>query len=272
MENNEVPAGWYDDPTRPGGLRLWDGTQWTEQVRAKPVQAVPVPVVTVPVIPVPVVPVPVVPVRNEPVDAPIRYLPPAKEKRRSLIPFLLVTLAVIVCLGLIVWGAMFFFIPKPPQPTVFSAPTAEPSNTSTEMPLGDILTVEQYRSNAFVQQVEDKYRQILASPYLNLSVELVEGDVTTVFTGYHEDGYGRYVSTQQNSAGENTAAVLVTDAANKETCVRNVTKDSPDTVDADREATWKCVPYDDKEGQDYYVTMERGSPLAIVGGLSDTGE
>lgn len=27
-----VPGGWLPDPLRPGGLRLWDGRQWTEQV------------------------------------------------------------------------------------------------------------------------------------------------------------------------------------------------------------------------------------------------
>ena len=27
-----TPAGWYDDPTRGGRLRYWDGSQWTEWV------------------------------------------------------------------------------------------------------------------------------------------------------------------------------------------------------------------------------------------------
>jgi hypothetical protein len=28
-------AGWYDDPQRPGTLRWWDGTAWTEHTRAR---------------------------------------------------------------------------------------------------------------------------------------------------------------------------------------------------------------------------------------------
>ena len=32
MVSSQTPAGWYPpDPTRPGELRYWDGTQWTEQ-------------------------------------------------------------------------------------------------------------------------------------------------------------------------------------------------------------------------------------------------
>lgn len=33
------PAGWHDDPTSPGQLRYWDGTQWTEQVQTVAVAA-----------------------------------------------------------------------------------------------------------------------------------------------------------------------------------------------------------------------------------------
>lgn len=29
-------AGWYDDPTIPGGKRFWDGTQWTEHTQPPP--------------------------------------------------------------------------------------------------------------------------------------------------------------------------------------------------------------------------------------------
>ena len=28
-----APAGWYDDPSRPGGQRYWDGQQWTDDFR-----------------------------------------------------------------------------------------------------------------------------------------------------------------------------------------------------------------------------------------------
>lgn len=34
-------AGWYDDPTVPGGLRYWDGAQWTEHAQAPPAAAPP---------------------------------------------------------------------------------------------------------------------------------------------------------------------------------------------------------------------------------------
>lgn len=34
-----TPAGWYDDPSTPGGQRWWDGEQWTEHVVA-PTEAV----------------------------------------------------------------------------------------------------------------------------------------------------------------------------------------------------------------------------------------
>ena len=30
------PAGWYPDPTNPGGQRYWDGQRWTEQAAAAP--------------------------------------------------------------------------------------------------------------------------------------------------------------------------------------------------------------------------------------------
>lgn len=31
------PAGWYDDPTTPGRLRWFDGTQWTDHYQSAPV-------------------------------------------------------------------------------------------------------------------------------------------------------------------------------------------------------------------------------------------
>ena len=31
---SDVPAGWQPDPEQPGGLRYWDGTQWTEHRQA----------------------------------------------------------------------------------------------------------------------------------------------------------------------------------------------------------------------------------------------
>jgi hypothetical protein len=33
--------GWYDDPNAPGGMRWWDGTQWTDHVAAPPAPAAP---------------------------------------------------------------------------------------------------------------------------------------------------------------------------------------------------------------------------------------
>ncbi len=30
---DSAPAGWYDDPAQPGGLRFWDGAQWTAETR-----------------------------------------------------------------------------------------------------------------------------------------------------------------------------------------------------------------------------------------------
>lgn len=37
MTDATTPAGWYDDPTSPGVMRWWDGSQWGEQ-RAPKVQ------------------------------------------------------------------------------------------------------------------------------------------------------------------------------------------------------------------------------------------
>src|SRR6476646_8753713 len=34
-------AGWYDDPRDPARLRYWDGSAWTEHLRAKPGEALP---------------------------------------------------------------------------------------------------------------------------------------------------------------------------------------------------------------------------------------
>lgn len=36
MDEQTAPAGWYPDPQRPGGLRWWDGTAWSEHVSATP--------------------------------------------------------------------------------------------------------------------------------------------------------------------------------------------------------------------------------------------
>lgn len=33
MNQQSAPAGWYDDPAGSGGQRLWNGTEWTQQVR-----------------------------------------------------------------------------------------------------------------------------------------------------------------------------------------------------------------------------------------------
>lgn len=33
-DTNGPDAGWYDDPTKPGQLRWWDGQQWTDNVQA----------------------------------------------------------------------------------------------------------------------------------------------------------------------------------------------------------------------------------------------
>lgn len=33
MSQQSAPAGWYDDPAGSGGQRLWNGTEWTQQVR-----------------------------------------------------------------------------------------------------------------------------------------------------------------------------------------------------------------------------------------------
>ena len=30
---NDVPAGWYDDPAKPGMQRWWAGSEWTDHVR-----------------------------------------------------------------------------------------------------------------------------------------------------------------------------------------------------------------------------------------------
>lgn len=32
----QTPPGWYPDPSGRGGLRWWDGTQWTQHVQAMP--------------------------------------------------------------------------------------------------------------------------------------------------------------------------------------------------------------------------------------------
>jgi len=35
-DSTQLPAGWYDDPAGSGGHRWWAGTQWTDEVRARP--------------------------------------------------------------------------------------------------------------------------------------------------------------------------------------------------------------------------------------------
>lgn len=36
MSHATPPAGWYDDPTVPGGQRWWDGSRWTEHTHQGP--------------------------------------------------------------------------------------------------------------------------------------------------------------------------------------------------------------------------------------------
>jgi hypothetical protein len=36
-----APAGWYDDPSRPGGQSYWDGRQWTADFRERPREPAP---------------------------------------------------------------------------------------------------------------------------------------------------------------------------------------------------------------------------------------
>jgi hypothetical protein len=35
VTNQNVPAGWYEDPYQPNYLRWWDGTNWTEHLSLK---------------------------------------------------------------------------------------------------------------------------------------------------------------------------------------------------------------------------------------------
>lgn len=40
--SDQTPAGWYDNPERPGTLRYWDGSAWTDHVHEQqPAQAPP---------------------------------------------------------------------------------------------------------------------------------------------------------------------------------------------------------------------------------------
>ena len=40
--SDQTPAGWYDNPERPGTLRYWDGTAWTDHVHEQqPAQPAP---------------------------------------------------------------------------------------------------------------------------------------------------------------------------------------------------------------------------------------
>ncbi|MFO6453331.1 MULTISPECIES: DUF2510 domain-containing protein [unclassified Aeromicrobium] len=36
MNQQQPPAGWYDDPAGSGGRRYWNGSAWTEQVQGVP--------------------------------------------------------------------------------------------------------------------------------------------------------------------------------------------------------------------------------------------
>jgi len=36
MAENEIPAGWYQDPLHPEKFRWWDGVQWSEKVQFRP--------------------------------------------------------------------------------------------------------------------------------------------------------------------------------------------------------------------------------------------
>lgn len=35
MDENQIPAGWYQDPQNNGLMRYWDGQQWTEHTQAQ---------------------------------------------------------------------------------------------------------------------------------------------------------------------------------------------------------------------------------------------
>lgn len=265
MNSSEVPAGWYDDPMNPGSLRLWDGTQWTEQVQAKPTQPVPVP--GAPAVPVPL-PVPGAASSEE---RTIRYLPPPKQKNRSFLPVLLILLLVVVIFGVIAWLVTFFFIPKAPEPTVFTVGSSAPAGANqNDIPDG-YLTEEEYRSNGFIQQVNTQFADVLAASSVSLSVTLEEGETTTTVLGYHEDGYGRYVSTREENS-EVTSAVVIADEKNGETCVRQVTRKSPNDTATDRTANWVCGVYEASNGQDPYVAFAAENPLGILDVLKQSGE
>lgn len=39
-DDQQIPAGWYQDPLNPEKFRWWDGAQWSEKVQFRPADGV----------------------------------------------------------------------------------------------------------------------------------------------------------------------------------------------------------------------------------------